>query len=380
MSEPARRARPRRSALGCLGALVVLLLLVLAAGEVAMRIDDWRAGRDADFFLPHQDFSEAQYVPHPYLGVVQRPGWDKREPPPGSKRYQVHINALGLRGPETTREKPPGIYRIICIGGSTTFGTGATSDDKAYPARLQQALNHLADTGHAPEGLRYEVLNGGVSGYNSIDSLINLELRLLELQPDAVIDYDAANDARIIQTRDFEPDYSNYRRPPPIVELSALDRFLLGHCRLYAHLVRGTDPEQQLGAMADWVFVPDFEKKTVSSHLWINEYGLTVFARNLRSICAVTRSAGAQPVLQTFAVRMADDPKFPEMGPFLKRANQVIRDVGAELDVPVLPTAEALTGQAQLYDDWMHFNDNGEVEHARAVANAALEQGLFGLH
>ena len=361
MSEPVRRARPRRSVLGCLGALVVLLLLILAAGEVALRIDDWRAGRDADFFLPRQAFSLSQYVPHPYLGIVQRPGWDKREPPPGEnvKHYQVHINALGLRGPETTREKPPGIYRIICIGGSTTFGTGATSDEKSYPARLQALLNRLAETGHAPEGIRYEVLNGGVSGYNSVDSLINLELRLLELQPDAVIDYDAVNDGRIIQTRDFEADYSNMRRPPPIKELSALDRFLLGHCRLYAHLVRGTDPEEQLGQVADWVFVPDFKAKTVSSHLWINEYGLTVFARNLRSICAVTRAAGAQPVLQTFAVRIADDPKYPEMGPFLKRANQLILELGAELDVPVLPTAEALTGQANLFDDWMHFSASG---------------------
>jgi hypothetical protein len=94
----------------------------------------------------------------------------------------------------------------------------------------------------------------------------------------------------------------------------------------------------------------------------------------------VTRAAGAQPVLQTFAVRIADDPKYPEMGPFLKRANQLILELGAELDVPVLPTAEALTGQANLFDDWMHFNDNGELAHARAVADAALEQGLFGLH
>ena len=380
MSEPVRRARPRRSVLGCLGAVVVLLLLILAAGEVAMRIDDWRAGRDADFFLPREDFSDSMYVPHPYLGIVQRPGWTSREPRPGEKGYRRHINELGLRGPETTREKPPGVYRIICIGGSTTFGTGATDDDKSYPARLEAILNHLAEAGRAPAGIRYEVLNGGVSGYNSVDSLINLELRLLELQPDAVIDYDAVNDGRFVQTRDFAPDYSNMRRPPPIKELSALDRFLLGHCRLYAHLVRGTNPEEQLGQVADWVFVPGFEQKTVSSHLWINEYGLTVFARNLRSICAVTRAAGAQPVLQTFAVRMADDPKYPEMGPFLERANQIILDVGAELDVPVLPTAEALTGQVNLYDDWMHFNDNGELAHARAVADAALKLGLFGLH
>jgi lysophospholipase L1-like esterase len=382
MSEPVRRARPRRSVLGCLGAVVVMVLLVVAAAEVALRIADWRAGRDADFFLPHQDMSQAQYEPHPYLGLVQRPGWDKREQPAEEKgkHYQVHINALGLRGPETTREKPPGVYRIVCIGGSTTFGTGATSDDKSYPARLEALLNRLAETGHAAEGIRYEVLNAGVSGYNSIDSLINLELRLVELQPDAVIDYDAGNDGRIIQTRDFQPDYSHARRPPPIIELSALERFLLGHCHIYAHLVRGTDPEKQLGAVANWVFVPGWDQQAVSSLVWINEYGLSVFGRNLRQICAVARAAGAQPVLQTFASRLADDPTYPELGVFLARANQVIHDLGAELHVPVVPTAEMLTGKSDLYDDAMHFNDAGELAHARAIADFALKQGLFGLH
>jgi lysophospholipase L1-like esterase len=370
---PPPRRRVRRSPVSCLGLLVLLLLFAFAVAEIGCRIDDWRTGRGEDFYLPQHEFSQGAYVAHPYLGLVPKPGWERTE------GYQIHVNALGLRGPETTREKPEGTYRIVCIGGSTTWGTGAHKDEWTYPARLEDLLNHLVEAGRAPAGRRYEVLNGGVSGFNSADSLINLELRLAELKPDAVIDYDAVNDGRITQTRDFQPDYSNVRRPPPIIELPDFERFLLRHCHLYARLTRGTDPEQQLGQMADYVFVPDHDKKTVSSRLWINEYGLSVFGRNLREICAVSRALGAQPLLQTFAVREPDDPNPSGMGPWVVRANQLIRDLGQELDVPVIPTAESLTGQEKLFDDWVHFNDTGELAHARAVADFALTNGLLGL-
>jgi lysophospholipase L1-like esterase len=373
MSEPARRTRPRRSALGCLGGLVVLLALGFAAAEAAFRIDDWREGRNADFYLPQQDFSKAMFVPHPYLGVVLRPGYDA--PPP----YRRHINALGMRGPETTREKPAGTYRILCIGGSTTFGTGATEDAYTYPARLQELLNREVEKGRVPAGRTFEVLNAGVSGYNTADSLIDLALRGVELQPDAVLVYHAANDERMIQSRGFKPDFSHVRRPPPIKELSGLDTFLLRHVRTYARLVRGTDPEEQLGAMAEWVFVPGFNGMMVPASVRLNEYGLTVFRRNLREIVAVARSAGAEVVFETFAYKERDAAEPTALTVYLDRANQEITSLGLELDVPVCPTAERLTGKQSLYDDLVHFNDTGELSHARVVAEFAIGAGLFGL-
>jgi lysophospholipase L1-like esterase len=352
---------------------VLLVLLASLAAELALRVSDALAGRDASFYLPSQDLSQGLYAPHPYLGVVMRSG-DRR---PG--RYQMHVNAFGMRGPETTREKPEGTWRVLCIGSSTTLGTGATRDDRTYPARLQELLQRAVGLGRAPEGRRYEVLNGGVYGYNTAESLINLELRLLELHPDAVLVYDAANDGRVIQMHGFQPDFSHARRPPPILEISALERFLLGHVRTYARLARGTDPEQQIGTLANWLFVPGFEKLSIPAAQWINEYGLSVYRRNLRNICAVTRAAGAEPLLQTYAVRGSDTPQARDMAPFIERANETMHELGAELGVSVAPVAEELTGKAELYDDWIHFNDDGELRHAQVVAQFAMAHGLLGL-
>jgi len=42
------------------------------------------------------------------------------------------INSLGFRGKETTVEKPDHVFRIVCLGGSTTFGLGEPDETQTY--------------------------------------------------------------------------------------------------------------------------------------------------------------------------------------------------------------------------------------------------------
>jgi len=86
--------------------------------------------------------------------------------------YRIHINALGLRGPETTLE--PTRPRVLFIGDSFTFGD-FVDDDETLPAQVQQRL-----------GYRAEVLNGGVGGTTIVDQIAFLE-RLLVLRPSLVV-------------------------------------------------------------------------------------------------------------------------------------------------------------------------------------------------
>ena len=84
--------------------------------------------------------------------------------------------------------------RIAILGGSTTYDTGVRDDAETFPARLQELLNAGAT---APP---YRVINAGVPGYTSWESLIHLQLRILELEPDIVIVHHATNDvyARLV--------------------------------------------------------------------------------------------------------------------------------------------------------------------------------------
>jgi lysophospholipase L1-like esterase len=106
---------------------------------------------------------------------------------------RIETNALGLRGPETTREKPAGVVRIAALGDSVTFGYGVAGSE-AWPAVLGQLLNE-----RAAGRRRYEVLNFGTSGYSTRDEAAVLEHKALAMEPDLVLVGYFLNDP------DFEP-------------------------------------------------------------------------------------------------------------------------------------------------------------------------------
>ncbi len=103
----------------------------------------------------------------------------------------AHINGQGFRGKrEVALEKQNGVLRIMAVGGSTTFDTTVSGDDKAWAARLEHYLQELA-----PER-RVEVINAGVPGYRNIDNLIRLETELHRYRPDVIILYEVHNRKR----------------------------------------------------------------------------------------------------------------------------------------------------------------------------------------
>jgi lysophospholipase L1-like esterase len=101
--------------------------------------------------------------------------------PNGRARAEVvyRVNAEGLRGPETTVEKPAGTRRIAVLGDSIAFGYWVAEQD-AFPAQLQQLLS-------AGGGGPVEVLNFGVPGYNLEQEIETLRAKALAFAPDAVV-------------------------------------------------------------------------------------------------------------------------------------------------------------------------------------------------
>lgn len=109
---------------------------------------------------------------------------------------EVTTNSLGLRGrevePKSERE-----FRVLSLGESSTFGA-QVADDETYSARLEQLLQA------ADRSRRYTVINAGVSGYTSFQSLKYLEHLGLKLKPDLVLFYHEANDFLPAEVSDRE--------------------------------------------------------------------------------------------------------------------------------------------------------------------------------
>ncbi|MBZ0308251.1 MAG: hypothetical protein K8I82_19455 [Anaerolineae bacterium] len=90
---------------------------------------------------------DARFIPLPYINYVPSP-------------QNPEHNALGYRGPDVLLPKPEGTFRIVTLGGSTTYSS-ATSSEESYPMQLWQILRD--DYGYTS----VEVVNAGVSGYTT---------------------------------------------------------------------------------------------------------------------------------------------------------------------------------------------------------------------
>ncbi len=124
--------------------------------------------------------SEDKYAYSEIVGFELVPGYEGR---------RETVNALGLRGREIEAKKAPGLFRILAMGGSTTFGH-KLADDETWPVYLEEKLR-------ARFGKKVEVLNGGVSGWGMEQILLSLRHRRLEeLDPDLVLVYSGWNDPR----------------------------------------------------------------------------------------------------------------------------------------------------------------------------------------
>jgi lysophospholipase L1-like esterase len=98
----------------------------------------------------------------------------------GIYRKPVIINSLGFRGREFSEKKPEGVFRIICLGDSSTFGW-SVGEDETYPYHLERFLNEKYPL------LRFEVLNLGVTGYTSRQGRELFCRKAVNYQPDMVI-------------------------------------------------------------------------------------------------------------------------------------------------------------------------------------------------
>jgi len=142
-----------------------------------LRLAPWWNDRSADpSFNP--------YRPDGRTGFALRAGADTVHST-GEFSVGVHVNALGLRGPERTVGKPPNTARILVLGDSFAFGFGVAQDEM-FSAELERLL--------AERRLRAEVLSSGVPGWSLDNELVYLRTEGFDLEPDLILVATCEND------------------------------------------------------------------------------------------------------------------------------------------------------------------------------------------
>ena len=160
---------PRRALALAVAALASGVLLSLGGLELATRVSAIAPA------LPHQD----TFVPDDVLPWKSSPNRD-RMTRNAEFTVRVRTNNLGFRGRDHEFEKPPGVFRIVFIGDSFTYGVGA-GEGATYPDRIEAALGARAGSG------RVEAINLGMYRYWPEPEALMLEHYGLRYRPDLVI-------------------------------------------------------------------------------------------------------------------------------------------------------------------------------------------------
>jgi|694.fasta_scaffold00556_39 lysophospholipase L1-like esterase len=329
---------------------------------------------------------------HPYLGYALKPGWQS---PPGAPQQCSH-NALGLRGKETTWEKPAGTFRILTLGGSSVYGQSESRDAAVWSQRLED----LANEGRG--GPRIEVVNGGCSGYTSFEMLAQLAFRGVHLDPDLVLIYETVNDMRaaLYTAGASAParDNTHWRLAWPVDRPSGLET-LLENSRSYLIFRRYFTNYVQTRADLGFYAMVNYDPK--SDELYCNrsrggwpegrvpEQGLANYRHNLESMLAVAQADGAEVFIATQALMEWDfaGRECPEIQiQTFRRIQSIQREVAAARGARLGETGAAIeaadaehfgsTGK-HLFKNDVHPFDEGSELIARTILGELRRQGAL---
>lgn len=184
--------------MGLYGGIVLVSLL---AGLIAA--EAYLAYRGAPrMALPFYNRLYPYVMFRPYESYI----WETRATSPmshGRNKVFVYTNEDGFRvrspGYKLPKEKPAGQFRIAVLGASQV--ELASTFDTTLPGSLETVLRHQYP------GHDIEVINAGIQSCISRQSIVELELTVVDYHPDMVILYDGGNDLGLPLTYESRPNF-----------------------------------------------------------------------------------------------------------------------------------------------------------------------------
>lgn len=331
-----------------------ILLFIELAGQI-IHLVAWKRFL---FYDPDKKVRELIFRKHPYLSVALNKNitaiFDK-------EKQKIVTTALGTRWTGADIEDTNKI-RIACLGGSTTFCTGVADED-SWPAILQKKL-----------GSRYAVINYGVPGYSTVESLIQMCLFIPEIKPKMIFFYEGWNDLHNYFTAESVPDYYHH------------GQMMLQNVKL-GRKEEETCFEKFRRQSGFFYFIDNIKERIIKrvpdSRYTVHDPAIDhLFSRNLQSMIVLAEARHAQPVIISQV-----------LNPFTERKENFSRPWTVHIEdtsVPALmthingiakKTCEA-TGQCIFLDyenqitwteknfiDEVHFSKRGNEKFASALCS-----------
>jgi lysophospholipase L1-like esterase len=208
-----------------------------------------------------------------------------------------------------------------------------------------------------------QVVNGGVGGYTSFETLVDLALRVLEVEPDLLVIYHNTNDvhARLVPPDVFRGANTGYRHEwwssDPWWDRSLIVRWL--------GVQWGFSPRNTLEQHTKVVYA---EERDMADCLERND--TRWFARNTEEMIVLARARGAKVMLTSFA-------SCPERGgyaaqPHYRRGfaenDRAMRALAERMDAPFYDFAAEMPLDLEYWADGVHNTAAGARRKAELFA------------
>ena len=357
--------------------------------NVYASINQLRARYGDEIFVVDHNGNTRSLSAHHYLGYIASPNFQR-----GENKH----NRLGFRGDDVAAEKPERTYRIVAVGGSTTYSTSVEDYRDSYPELLNDYLHNAGFDA-------VEIINAGVAGYNSYENLINISFRILPLEPDLIILYQGFNDTndRFVYPKSrYLGDNSGALAPtisdrvmPEIWEYSTYLRvlgiragYILSHADLDRHANRtaSSNYSSEFRRQANRGTYPSGIFREVSAEKMLDGNPPVHFQRNLVTMLGIADSHNVDVLLMTMVLSKnyhartgSANNKFYSnevLQAAMAQHNDITRRIAESTETPFFDLAIEFPDDPALLTDGLHMNVEGNRVRARLIGDFVIREFL----
>ncbi|MBI2423885.1 MAG: SGNH/GDSL hydrolase family protein [Candidatus Hydrogenedentes bacterium] len=263
-------------------------------------------------------------------------------------------------------------FRLLCIGGSTTYGVAVTANETTYPAQLEALLARVP---LRPPFKHVRALNLGVGGYTTQEMKETLRDWIGKLKPHAVLIHCGVNDVAPRLFSEISCDYSHFRKPLKLPRITAWQRPLLwSRAATYSAYRLGWIQPLTLQTLTQKQL-----PRPAAAAAALGKNGPECFRQNVIDMVKMAQDAQAKVLLITEAYLLHPDfePKDPDAKALealyqkgLDQHSEALRELTAELNCGLADLARDFPLARWLFVDPIHLNKNGNTVKARLIAHA----------
>lgn len=332
---------------------VLSVFLFFGTAELICRYFDLTDKFNADykFYIHHVDND----LEAGYMAEDARLMWF---PKPNYDDGDTHINSRGFRDKEYDIKKDRNVFRILCLGDSSTFGFNVRLED-TYHSLLEDRLNKQ----FSQSGIRYEVINAGVTGYSSYQGLYLYKLKGIRYAPDIVIFYLGLNDHK---SNFYLSDRQIMQHDVPSTIKAALENNFLLNLQSYRLLRK--------------LIVNIFDSHKIRNRKNVRRVSAEDFKENILALNGLCRKNGSMLLLISPPVNKEEVIRLnliTEINTFRKQLDSISENYHIPLiSIPEMTEASG-DDTSKFFADSLHPNKTGHQRIMESLYNYLLTNKLL---